>query len=90
MACGIDIPDLEARLMSGDLEIQVTALERAKAIVEAVSKIAVEGFKYTNNPVIYADRLSALGRSIVPHLELLYTSYEKGEPRTKLLTYFCF
>jgi hypothetical protein len=79
-----DIQELEAHLMSGDLQFQVAALEQGKRIIDDLLKAALQGFKHTNNPLIYTDRLSALGQVIVPSVEELYRSYEEGEYKTAL------
>jgi hypothetical protein len=80
----VDTQELEARLFSGNLGVQVAALKEARRTIEDISKAAVQGFGHTSNPLIYADALSALGQAIVPHVEELYDSYEKGESRTAL------
>ena len=80
----INLRNLEARVTSGDLAIQVAALEDAKEMIETISNVAAQGFKYTENPLIYADRLSSMGQAIVPYLEALYATYELGQPKTIL------
>jgi hypothetical protein len=80
----IDIQDMETRLTSGQLETQIAALKEAREVIESVSKIAVLGFKYTNNPTIYTDMLSPLGQAVVPYLESLYNTYKEGNPKTSI------
>ncbi len=78
------IQALRERLRTGDLGTQITALEEGQRLLGSVCKVAVEGFRYTDNPVVYCDWLSRFGPSIVPELEGLYRSLEEGEARTQL------
>lgn len=78
------IRDIDDRLATGRMEVQASALKDAKDLIDMVSKVAVAGFKHTDNPFIYSERLSALGPTIIPYLESMHASCEKGEARTLL------
>lgn len=76
--------ELESRMNSGKCEIQISALREVKQVISKLSSIAVEGFKRTDNPVIFANELRTLGPAIVPSLGSVFESYGEGESRTIL------
>lgn len=78
----VDISDVRKCLLSGELDVQVAALKEAQKLIDEISELAVSGLLHADNPLIYADRLFALGPSTVPHLEALYGSSEHGYLRT--------
>lgn len=80
----LGILHLEQQLMSGDLEVQVRALEKVNAAISVLLKIAVEGFAATDNATICADKLAPLGPVIVPDLEALYISHANSQKKTML------
>jgi len=84
MPVSSEIEELRGRLISGEWPIQLGALEEATRLYRQLATVEIEGYRHTDNPVIYAERLAILGPSIVPELEALYESFDKGEPKTAL------
>lgn len=84
MKAKVDLAELEERLNSRNIEIQACALEESRDLVRAIVKATVFGITKTDNPLIYADRLAALGPVIIPDLELLWNATEAGETRTQM------
>jgi hypothetical protein len=87
----IDIAKIEAQLRTGDPGVQHDALVEISGATEGLLETAVQGFRYTSIPNIYAEHLAKFGSAIVPHVENLYRSYEHGRERTSLailLLYF--
>jgi hypothetical protein len=91
MDLAIDMTAIEARLRTGDIGVQHEALMEIIGAVEKLMETAIQGFRHTKTPLMYADHLARFGNAIVPRVESLYRSYEHGSGRTNLailLLYF--